>query len=56
MLLQAKFAIALKWRERQACTSGQWITELTSNLTLEKLTYMKLKKFYVFFSSINKEP
>lgn len=37
--------IALKWRERQACASGQWITELSSNLTLDKLTYMKLKSF-----------
>lgn len=37
-LLQAKHVIALKWKEIQGPTLSQWITELSSNLALEKLT------------------
>lgn len=48
-LLQAKRAIALKWKETQGPTPSQWFKEMTSNLALEKLTYVvkgKLKDFY----------
>lgn len=48
-LLQAKRAIALKWKEMQGPSSILWIKEMTNNLAMEKLTYAvkgKLKDFY----------
>ena len=53
-LLQAKRVIAFKWKEIQRPTLGQWITELSSNLALEKLTYVargKLEDFNKMWSS-----
>lgn len=47
-LLQAKCVIALRWKDIQRPTSGQWITELSSNLALENwLTWQgeKLRNF-----------
>lgn len=48
-LLQAKRAIALKWKEIQGPSSILWIKEMTNNLAMEKLTCAvkgKLKDFY----------
>lgn len=65
-LLQAKRVIALKWKEMQGPTLGQWITELSSNLALEKLTYMARGKvedfnkmwssFLTFMNNLNVQP
>lgn len=53
-LLQAKRVIALKWKETQRPFSNQWIKEMSSNLALEKLTYIikgRLKEFYSIWNS-----
>ena len=65
-LLQAKRVIALKWKEIQRPTVGQWITEMSSNLALEKLTYMARGKvedfnktwssFLTFMNNLNVQP
>lgn len=39
-LLQAKYVIALKWKDTERPGVNQWIRLMTSNLALEKLTYM----------------
>ena len=62
----AKRVIALKWKEIQGPTLGQWITELSSNLALEKLTYMARGKaedfnkmwlsFLTFMNNLNVQP
>lgn len=53
-LLQAKRVIGLKWKETQGPTSAQWITQLSSNWALEKLSYMakgKIEDFKEIWSS-----
>lgn len=48
-LLQAKCAIALKWKETNRPIPNQCIKEITSSLASEKLTYVvkgKPKEFY----------
>lgn len=47
-LLQARRAIALRWKNMGGPTYGMWVREVMSCLTLEKLTYLakgKLNKF-----------
>lgn len=56
--------IALKWKETRGATSGQWITELSSDLALEKPTHMakgkiedffyKMQSFLIFTNNFNR--
>lgn len=52
LYMQSKHVIALKCRETQGPTSGQWITELASNLALEKVTYMRKGKGKDFMNNL----
>ena len=47
-LLQAKHAIALTWKATERPKINQWIKQMSSNLALEKLTYITRGKLEDF--------
>lgn len=49
-LLQAKRSIALCWKNVGCPSFDFWLTNLTSSLALEKLTYMVKKKASEFYN------
>lgn len=47
-LIQVKRVIAFAWKSTQRPCSSQWIKEMSTNLALEKLTYIIKDKLHVF--------